>query len=341
MEGPHFELEFLPGLEAFARLELASLGATDMRLESPEALRFSFAGDEGKLLALRRAVAVYQALSFEVPRPKALLGDQHFRRLVAAVSEVRALHPEDAFEGFRFAAAGSGSTVFARLAEALAKATGLRHDADAGEVLLRVKPGATGWEVLIRLSPRPLSARPWRVCNLSGGINATLAAVMNDLAEPKPGERYLNAMCGSGTLLAEGALEHERAELVGFDLSEEALECAHANLHAAGVLERVTLLKADARKLPFADGSFAAITADLPWGDAVGSHAANAELYPAFLREAARIAAPGARLVVLTHDLKLFGRMLDASTAWCATAEHRVYHGGHHPRLYRLARLPA
>jgi 23S rRNA G2445 N2-methylase RlmL len=105
-------------------------------------------------------------------------------------------------------------------------------------------------------------------------------------------------------------------------------------------LERVTLHQANARALPFAPQSFDALTCDLPWGDAVGSHAENAALYPAFLKEAARIARPGARLVLLTHEPRLFARLLAEQADWRATAEHRVYHGGHHPRLYRLERQP-
>lgn len=333
-QGERFELEHLPGLAEFARLELIGLGVREAREASPEALRFSFAGDARALLALRRAVAVYRLLEFKVPRPKALLGDEHLRRLAGAVAAVRALQPPGAFSSFRFAAAGAGSSAFRRLAAALERATGLPEQSE-GDLVLRVVPGGGGWEVLLRLSPRPLSARDWRSCNLPGGLNATLAAVMNDLAGDGP---YLNAMCGSGTLLVERALAGERAELAGFDLSERALECACENLEAAGVAGRVAVTRADARALPYANARFGAITCDLPWGDAVGSHAANAELYPAFLREMARVGRPDARLALLTHDVRLFRQVLADQAQWRVTAEHRVYHGGHYPRLYRLER---
>ena len=82
---------------------------------------------------------------------------------------------------FRFDAAGATSSGFRRLAEALAASTGLRHDQDDGDLVLRFRRAvgrADGWDVLVRLSTRPLSDRPWRVRNLPGAANATIAAAM-------------------------------------------------------------------------------------------------------------------------------------------------------------------
>lgn len=325
-----FALEYLPGLKPFVAAELAQLGARVIALHEDEG-RIAYRGARGRLLALRRVGAVYERLHFAIPRPKALLGDANFRRLAGRLRAVAAAQPE--MTSFRLDAAGKDSPVFQRLAQALAAATGLAPS-DEGALLMRVRPAEGGWEVLLRLTPRPLSARRWRVCNLPGGLNATVAVALNDLSAPQAGDRYLNAMCGSGTLLIERAAE-AAAALIGVDISRAALRCAEANLKAAG-LAQVQLLEADARALPFAAGSFDAITADLPWGDAVGSHAANAELYPALLAELARVAAPGARCVIFTHELKLFERCLAAQRRWQLRRSVRFFHGGHYPRAYRL-----
>ena len=295
--------------------------------------------DLSVLLGLRRVVAAYLVTHFDVPRPRALLGDEHFRRLLGASNTVRSLRPASAFESFRFGAAGSDSPTYQRLAARFAAETGLAYDPDEGDLLLRVRPGKTGWEVLTRLTPRPLSARDWRVCNLTGGLNATVAVAMNDLAQTVSpdavtSDRYLNAMCGSGTLLVERALVGG-VRFAGCDLSAGALGCAAQNLQAAGV-RKVELVQADATRLPFADRSFDTLSADLPWGDTVGTHAENATLYPAFLTEMARVAAEHARLVVLTHEIKLFERVLADQSGWRRERELRVSHGGHHPRMYLL-----
>jgi 23S rRNA G2445 N2-methylase RlmL len=171
---------------------------------------------------------------------------------------------------------------------------------------------------------------------MPGGLNAPLAAAMNDLAGLNSSDRYLNAMCGSGTLLIERALLRGSKALVGVDKHEKALECARTNIAVAGLTANIDLLQADATRLPFAEASFDVITADLPWGDAVGSHAANASLYPTFLREMARLSSAKTRLVVLTHDIKLLEQILASQPNWQSKRSFQVFHSGHHPKLYLL-----
>ena len=79
--------------------------------------------------------------------------------------------------------------------------------------------------------------------------------------------------------------------------------------------------------------------ADLPWGQLLGSHEDNLKLYPLVLAEAARVAAPGARAVFITHEIRLMERTLrDFADRWTTQKEVRVFQGGLHPRIYLLAR---
>jgi 23S rRNA G2445 N2-methylase RlmL len=93
--------------------------------------------------------------------------------------------------------------------------------------------------------------------------------------------------------------------------------------------------------LPFPAGSFDVILADLPWGGLSGSHAANRELYPQALAEAARVAAPGARAVMLTHEVNLMRRTLSRQALWRQEDELRVFQGGLRPRVYVLSKIAA
>ena len=331
-----FEAKVLPGLEPFALTELKSVKGVQQVREEPGAIAFLYVGDAVKLSNLRTVVSVYQVLTFAVPRPKALLGHEHLSRLT---EEIKKLTARETFEGFRLSAAGDDSAVFKRLGEELAKMTGLAQDAE-GDLLVRVRRAQnavqgrqTGWEVLLRLTPRPLSARAWRVCNLPGGLNAALGAVMVGLAEVRPNERVFNPMCGSGTLLAEVGLQRSSAQLTGCDLVPAALACSAENVTAAGFTAEI--FEADATATGLGDGSVNVIVSDPPWGDAVGTHKQNAALYPAFLAECARIAAPGARFVLLTHEVKLLERLLETSE-WQLETQFKVFHGGHYPRVYLL-----
>lgn len=325
-----YEAEVLPGLEPFAEAELKGLSGVTQVQREKGAVRVWFLGDASRLSGLRTVVAVYRLLHFAVPRPKALLGHEHISRLTSTIAELRR---HETFTSFRLSAAGSDSAVFTRFSEMLTRETGLSHK-DEGELLVRVRRGQSGWEVLLRLTPRPLSARAWRVCNLTGGLNATLASAMLGAAGIKPTDRVFNPMCGSGTLLVEGALGFAPARLVGCDLDTATLKCSAQNLASAGV--EAELLELDATATGLEPGSFEVIVTDPPWGDAVGSHSGNAELYPALLRECARLAAPGARLVLLTHELKLFERVLAEQTFWRAETSFQAFHSGHYPRAYLL-----
>ncbi|HMA32933.1 MAG TPA: methyltransferase domain-containing protein, partial [Chloroflexia bacterium] len=304
------EAEVIPGLAAIAQAELAARGGPGLDFvpaARPEVLRFRYRGDLRLLLDLRTVVAVYLLRRFSVPRPKGLLDYQHVAALLALIETVRRLAPPGAFRTLRISAAGEDSAVLTRLKTELAARTGLVAGSAEADLLLRLRRAAdgAGWEVLVRLSPRPLTARPWRVCNQPGALNAVVAQAMVALSDPRPADRYLNLVCGSGTLLIERLAAGPAAQAVGYDRAAGALDCARANLAAAGVAGAVRLLCAEAGSLPLAAARFDVLTADLPFGQLVGTHGENARLYPRLLAEATRVAAPGARLLLITHEVRL------------------------------------
>jgi len=327
------------GLEGLARDELVELGATVMATTDGE-VRFSHPRPERVLARSRLVSAVYRSLEFAVPRPKALLGDAAFRRLSGACRQVAARGP---MATFRLAAAGSQTQVFRRLADELGRATGLAEDRDAGELLVRVRRSRSGgWEALLRLTARPLSARGWRVCNLPGGANATVAAA---IARLTGGGSFLNLMCGSGTLAIERALAGPGGPYVGVDVSAEAVACTRRNAEAAGV--QVETFLDDVVRPDFqvavpggaADELFDVVAADAPWGDAVGSHATNEALHRSLLSAAARHLRPGGRFALLTHEVKIAQKLVSGAEGWRHRSALRVEHGGHIPLLLVLEKV--
>jgi 23S rRNA G2445 N2-methylase RlmL len=276
-------------------------------------------GDARSLLSLGTVGAVYRVHRFEVPRPRALLGEEHLQALLQLIQSVQALHPESPFRSFRFSAAGVTTPVFHRLAAALEARTGLTQDPEEGELLIRVRradsasraaAASTAFEVLVRLTPRPLSARAWRVCDLPGALNATVARAMIELTMPAPQDRFLNMTCGSGTLMVERLSLGPARLVLGGDRDPVALLCARRNLDAAGFGHRSVLARWDAGRLPLADGTLNALCADLPYGMLMGSRRENAQLYPALLAEATRVAVPGAGMVLITHAVSLLDESL-------------------------------
>ncbi len=331
-----YEVDVLEGLEQTAKNELSKLGSVVVNKVKNGTLNFTFKGKMKELKQLRTVITVYAQLYFAIPRPKAFLGDENQRKLLSFLEFIIS---QDNFTSFRFSAAGHDSTIFKRLSEVITKQTGLPFVEKEGDLLLRVRPNkAKGWEVLARLTPRPLSARPWRVCNIAGGLNATLAVAMLELAEPKLNDYIFNPMCGSGTLLIETCQNptYKYGNVSGCDKSSSALNCAQQNILAGGLQNKINLFLGDATKLSISSLSIDVIVCDLPWGDAVGTNKANAKLYPAFLKEMTRIAKEGTRMVLLSHDIKLTERLIASFSSWTLKSKHRVFHGGHYPRMYLL-----
>jgi len=76
----------------------------------------------------------------------------------------------------------------------------------------------------------------------------------------------------------------------------------------------------------------------LPFGLRVGSHANNETLYPALLREAARVAKPRARCVLMSAEVKLLQRTVEQEDSWDVIETMRVNLSGLQPVVVVLQR---
>ena len=345
-----YEVELVTGLERFVDDELANtLGRRAYRLTGyPRDGRMSFrySGPVQRLMDLQTAAAVHLVERFDVPRPKALLGHRHFTRLVTSIKAILDLHPQETFKTFRVSAAGSESTTMRRLRSEIAAATHLDEQTDDAHLLLSLRrstPGG-GWEVLVRLTPMPLSARPWRVCNRSDALNATVAHAMVTLPGHSDHDRFLNLGCGSGTLLIERLAAGPAASVTGLDIDPEAIACTERNLIAAGTHQAVDLILGDINSPPLPDASFDTAVADLPFGMLANTDTGLDKLYQSALRETARLVVKDGAFTVITARRRLFEDTLARHTdLWRRTAEVPLrisFHRGYiAPSVYLLRRM--
>jgi demethylmenaquinone methyltransferase/2-methoxy-6-polyprenyl-1,4-benzoquinol methylase len=134
----------------------------------------------------------------------------------------------------------------------------------------------------------------------------------------RPGERVLDACCGTGDLAVE-ARRRGAGEVVGLDFSERMLERARRKEPA------VDWVRGDVLALPFEDASFGSAT--------VGFGVRNVSDLEAALRELRRVLLPGGRLGILEittprgvlapfyrvwfdHVIPLLGRLLPGGGAY-------------------------
>ena len=239
-----YEAEVIPGIEDVSVSELRSVcGArvSDIRRLRAGFLRFQFRGDPSLLGGLRSVIAIYHAHYFAIPRPKALLGHQHFTRLIAILRATSAPWILS-HHTFGIGAAGSDSSVMRRLRRETGRALQMAPAPDGkGELYFRLQRSRDkrGWELLVRLTPQPLSKRAYRVVDLPGALNAAAAYAMTDLRPHVDKASVLNLCSGSSTILIEHALRYPQDALIAMDNNREILDAGRRNASAAGQLQRI------------------------------------------------------------------------------------------------------
>jgi hypothetical protein len=268
--GFFLEAHFVHGLAPIVLQELRhQLRHHFLQLATHDAatLRFALIANLSKLHQVRTVTAFYLGCHYAVPRPKAFLGHAHFAQVRRQLAFVQKASPQHRFRSFRVEAAGADSIIFRRLRYEIANTMRLIDDPVDGELEMRIFPSPTipdQWYVLCRLTPRPLSVRAWRVNNFAGALNATIAAAMIHLSQPRATDCVLNLFCGSGTLLIERLSFGPTTLAVGCDDSATALMAARENLKAAALIDQVVLHEEDATELSLPPQSFDRLFADLP-----------------------------------------------------------------------------
>uniref|UniRef100_A0A671EJS0 U6 snRNA (guanine-N(2))-methyltransferase THUMPD2 n=1 Tax=Rhinolophus ferrumequinum TaxID=59479 RepID=A0A671EJS0_RHIFE len=98
------------------------------------------------------------------------------------------------------------------------------------------------------------------------GLRSTIAWAMASVAEIKAGMFVLDPMCGFGTILLEAAKEWPDVYYVAADVSTSQLLGASDNLKAAGLKDKIELLKVSVIELPLPSESVDVIISDIPFG---------------------------------------------------------------------------
>lgn len=340
----NYEAEVIEGIEDVAIHELSrlsSLPTSSIKQYRSGYLRFQFNGNSKSLACLRSVIAIYQIHRFEIPRPKALLGHQNFARLVEILNSVIGSE-KDSFKSMSIGAAGANSPVMQRILIELATSLQLEvATEDKGDLYIRLIPALkrNSWEVLVRVSPRPFATRNWRVQNIPGALNATVAYAMTQIVDSQSANRAVNLCSGSGTILIEHAKSDTLPPIIGIEINPEMNSSAIENMYNSDI-KPITLIQSDATNAPFADASFDLIYADLPFGQLMGTHEENLQLYPAILKEAVRISTFDATFVVLTHEIKLMEKAVQYS-AWEIQSIRQINLNGLHPCIFILEKIRA
>lgn len=305
----YLKITFVHGLQDIVLREMAThpilQSVLHIHSRTDDCLFFSFANTEDylkilgsifpTLLQLRSVSNLYIVEFGEKLHPlyihshKSILGDM--------IGLVLALQPTKKFKTFKLRCAGSDSpevqaiqtyisetfklrTVTQAVAPTTSAGAGAGTDLD----IYIHKPDAL-WEVGVRLTPRPLSVRDYKIEHIKGGINPTVAYAMNTFAfsyilsrtplqplltstssldgDTQTNFSYLNICSGSATLLIEARLQFAKLQesaksggaevsatstnghFLGFDIDKRTNSQAIHNIQNAGLIKDIQIKTAD------------------------------------------------------------------------------------------------
>jgi len=212
------------------------------------------------------------------------------------------------------------------LQEAVGKGIGQRDDfrwrlAEDGMEFWVTQHDSTVF-VALRISDETMRHRTYKINHIEASLRPTAAAAMVLLTKPKPNDVFLDPMCGAGTTLIERALMMRYDQLIGGDLSPDAVEQARANI--GNKYKPIEIHEWDARSLPIDEASVNAVTVNLPFGVQISTPEENRRLYPAVMKELKRVMVIGARAVLLTSDMRAINRSLERTSGMYIDQQHQV-----------------
>jgi tRNA (guanine6-N2)-methyltransferase len=205
---------------------------------------------------------------------------------------------------------------------------------DGSDWSVNLVDGAVGWEA--EIGPFHWSRRFGKFERLPWSTKPVVAEVLVRLAKLQPDDRVLDPFCGTGTLLAAAGSTGHPLTVLGSDIDPRAIAMARTNLGSRKLPAHLTV--GSAEQLEHADSSIDRVIANLPFGKLVGSHTGNTRLYPAALREIARVLQPTGRAALLTDDKRLFEAAVAGTKSLKIVRRRVLTYGGVTPTAYVLTR---
>lgn len=303
------KLTYISGLREIVLAEIKQFENLHLVREGEDSLYLDFISDLTiikKLRSITRAYIVVRNIGYNpyyLSKHKSILGD---------LVEIIVGANKKLFKTFKITCAGSDSTEVKNIAGYIQKTYQLLEQEEADLKIHLVKL-SDFWEVGVQITPKPLSVRDYKIKNMSGAMDPTIAYAVNSLCELEKADTYLNIFSGSATLLIEAGLSYPNLKhLIGFDNNKKHLSLAMQNIKQAGLIEKIQLKEKDIFTKPDL-GKFEVITSDLPFGMVISKNENLESLYQSFIEYCGETLSDDGRMVVYTSEHELLKKIILAS----------------------------
>ena len=310
MNTPDLEIKlaFITGLREIVLHEIEHYEDLHIKREKDDSLYLDFVNlDEiRRLRSVARAYVVVQDPAYNPPYIS-----KH-KSIIGTLMEIAMGEHAAAFKTFKITCAGSDSREVRAIAHYIQQTYGLIEKEDADMKVHIVKIDEI-WEVGAQITPRPLSFRDYKVKNMSGAMDPTIAHAMNSLCNLENANSYLNIFSGSATLLIEASRSYPNIHrLVGFDNNKKNISLAIQNIKKAGLITKIQLKEKDICDKPDL-GTFDVITSDLPFGMSIAKDEDLESLYRCFVEYSEKALHRDGTLAVYTSAHEVLKKILSRS----------------------------
>ena len=301
------KLAYITGLRPVALNELKEKGFTVIS-EDEDSIFIQFTEDNiQRVKALRGVTRAYLVIRNDNYHPAYI---SNHKSILGNLIDIIIDH--DSFKTFKISCAGSDSSEVRSVVKYIQDTYKIKESEEADLKIHIIKPEDV-WEIGIQLTPRPLSVRDYKVANMSGAMDPTVAYAVNSFCNLDTAHSYLNVFSGSATLLIEAAQCYPNLEkLIGFDNNKKYLSLSIKNIKEAGLIKRVHIKEADIFNNPDF-GKFDAIVSDLPFGMSISKDEDLEKLYSAFIQYCENSLNTEGRFVIYTSKYEIIESILPKS----------------------------
>jgi 23S rRNA G2445 N2-methylase RlmL len=305
---PEIKLSFVTGLKEIVLSELSKYKGLQIIKEDEDSLYLDNVQNWEVIKNLRSVSRAYLVIQNENYNPLYL--SKH-KSILDDLIKIVLKENGQSFKTFKINCAGSDSIEVRKIVEYIREKY-LLVEKDETDLKIHIIKLPEIWEIGIQLTARPLSFREYKVNNMSGAMDPTIAYAVNSLAGLENATSYLNAFSGSATLLIEaGQCFPNLEKLIGFDNNKKHLSLAMQNIKKAGLIRKIELKEADIFEKPNF-GKFDVITTDLPFGMAISKNTDLEKLYETFIEFAEETLVNG-KLVVYTSEYEILEKIIKKS----------------------------
>ena len=304
------KLTYVSGLRAVVLNEVKKNFQLKVLSESSNSVYVEHVHDLNFYKKLRSVSKVFLVIRDRIYNP--LYINNHKSILRDLIEPAIKASENNTFRTFKIYCAGSDSPEVSEIEDYIKETFKLAKDEDADLKIHIIKINGV-WEVGLQITPRPLSVREYKVRNMNGAMDPTVAHALNSLCDLENCNSYLNVFSGSATLMIEAGLSYENlGEIIGFDNNKDHLSLSIQNIKKAGLIRKVQVKEADIYDKPNL-GKFDVIVSDLPFGMAISKDENLEVLYKTFVDYAQSALKDDGKLGIYTSEFKVFEKVVKDS----------------------------